>query len=1056
MKKLLLVLMALLAAIPSVLSADLYVVGDLKLNGTQVSSDPNQAYKLSSNNGVFNFEVENVNWVKYSTSKGDWDTFNYNGFQATNYNDVTLSENDLNKAYYLEWSFAKNVNPPSSSKKYDVIFTIAGNKNGKSSNIVYKETYPSSMYLIGNINTSDFVFGTGTAMSVTGSNGTYQYNNVKIADSGDGFGYFQFAEKAGTSWDVVNGGKRFGATEKNLLVKPGETKNLAQNGAASESWRVAAGTYTIKLNLANNNVQIVSGSADVTTVFYLDLSNFPSPWSAPKAYCWTGGDDENKYNAAWPGEAMIAQGNNVWKYEFAGSYEKVIFNYDKTQSQDLALFPDKTYKLDPTKSGNLPELSFPAPSDAYIYVYLGEAYYTQKKWENKTPYVFFNGDGAGKNQAMEKEEEVTWLPLYKFKVPEGKTSLEYLCSADNPNPGDNEMQYKKNAGWTDYEWWKYIYFCDAGELAQSYCTYDEFKDKYKNRLKHPIYTLGMAAGDNDASWSPSNQDNYRTIQSSDGVFIENLGSKGMNVANEKFKMSYLHPVEDFTHNGASYTSPDKRLWATFNLGLIGPALRFYTSPTDTEGIPYPNDENGSTPGIYVRLNSTVSYNSYNSNNWHAYKGDEDDEDYKEWDDLYLLVDLENRTAVLLDFNPQPELSLTLNDYDIHDLDKVSQDTKIEDAVVPGSDDSGNNVATFRFVNVVGASGSLLTASPNESFFESYNVEYDINFDGETIGRIKDTTGEDRSLEVKTMLPEEGENTLASRAYYTDKNRYSEDGKPLVFRSRTAIKKGNYTFDHSKPEKAPEVKYFQVYDSDAAEGYYDALVGISFELPHRFVNDDNIEEIGDKAIYPSYEVWVEDVNTGARYNAQLVPTTSTYALNNTDFMTGKGTNDGYTFPTAETTGQGSWAYQAMNTSENMKEGYLPLYVPSVAKKGSPYKLKVHAKIFAVYPYRLFSADKNIEATVESPQSLNAAKRRVGTVDDTNSSIYTYSEESPESESDEKNYGNSLSGIEDVTVGESSDSFELFNLQGVRIVDANPAPGVYLRRAADGTTAKHVIR
>lgn len=50
---------------------------------------------------------------------------------------------------------------------------------------------------------------------------------------------------------------------------------------------------------------------------------------------------------------------------------------------------------------------------------------------------------------------------------------------------------------------------------------------------------------------------------------------------------------------------------------------------------------------------------------------------------------------------------------------------------------------------------------------------------------------------------------------------------------------------------------------------------------------------------------------------------------------------------------------------------------------------------------------------------------------------------------------LSGIEAVESGvEDCGEFELYNLQGVRVVD--PAPGIYLRRAANGTVSKVAIR
>ena len=73
-----------------------------------------------------------------------------------------------------------------------------------------------------------------------------------------------------------------------------------------------------------------------STVYYKNTSS----WSSVFCYMWSG--EGNPKNAEWPGEAMTSVGNNVYKYTFSGSFEKVIFNNGSggagNQTDDLS-FP---------------------------------------------------------------------------------------------------------------------------------------------------------------------------------------------------------------------------------------------------------------------------------------------------------------------------------------------------------------------------------------------------------------------------------------------------------------------------------------------------------------------------------------------------------------------------------------------------------------------------------------------------------------------------------------------------------------------------------------------
>lgn len=59
---------------------------------------------------------------------------------------------------------------------------------------------------------------------------------------------------------------------------------------------------------------------------------------------------------------------------------------------------------------------------------------------------------------------------------------------------------------------------------------------------------------------------------------------------------------------------------------------------------------------------------------------------------------------------------------------------------------------------------------------------------------------------------------------------------------------------------------------------------------------------------------------------------------------------------------------------------------------------------------------------------------------------------------KEYGGTVSGIEDVAVepAEDSETFEYYNLQGIRVNSDSLCPGIYIRRSSNGTTTKICVK
>ncbi|MDE6316985.1 MAG: hypothetical protein K2L73_01130 [Muribaculaceae bacterium] len=118
-------------------------------------------------------------------------------------------------------------------------------------------TYPSKLYIIGNVN------GWNTATSVASDSaveGVYTWNDVDLqAAAKDTYSYFSFVTAQGSSWDVVNGSDRYGATAKDASISGSASiKLFAANVDASSanSWKVTAARYKVVADLRNMKVTI--------------------------------------------------------------------------------------------------------------------------------------------------------------------------------------------------------------------------------------------------------------------------------------------------------------------------------------------------------------------------------------------------------------------------------------------------------------------------------------------------------------------------------------------------------------------------------------------------------------------------------------------------------------------------------------------------------------------------------------------------------------------------------------------------------------------------------
>lgn len=123
---------------------------------------------------------------------------------------------------------------------------------------------PEKLYILGNIKDASWSETASPAMTKVSDN-EFTIDNVVLTDSGDGNAYFAFASELGT-WDIVNSNRyvpESDATRNVTVNMPTEFKYY--EGSGSDSWIIAAGTYSFSMNFSTNMLT-VTNEAGVTSI----------------------------------------------------------------------------------------------------------------------------------------------------------------------------------------------------------------------------------------------------------------------------------------------------------------------------------------------------------------------------------------------------------------------------------------------------------------------------------------------------------------------------------------------------------------------------------------------------------------------------------------------------------------------------------------------------------------------------------------------------------------------------------------------------------------------
>lgn len=138
------------------------------------------------------------------------------------------------------------------------------------------ETFPNQLYVLGNLkdHSWDFTYN-GVRLDKIDNKGIYLAYGVDLANSGDGFCYFDFMDAVGPTggeWDDFNKvANRYGAFTSNKPLSLNSPTHVIkyvknQDASSSKSWKVAYGTYDIIVNLYDMTVTLLSPQTQVPTV----------------------------------------------------------------------------------------------------------------------------------------------------------------------------------------------------------------------------------------------------------------------------------------------------------------------------------------------------------------------------------------------------------------------------------------------------------------------------------------------------------------------------------------------------------------------------------------------------------------------------------------------------------------------------------------------------------------------------------------------------------------------------------------------------------------------
>lgn len=1058
----------------SMLNGKLYKLNDYNSNGATISDyTPSVTYKwvirrgtngqsdwsninlseTNENSGIFKAENVNIKGYTFGIQKQNEKGEEVAWYNSTNSADNTITTSQLNRALSAGTSNGTNWNM---DVEGSYTFTFNSNANtltisGTTTPDPVDPTYPEKLFVRGDISGTDWSGNTYVELTA-GSEGVYSKEITFSNATGDN--YYRFLSSNPAKYYGADSGNKTPTLDTNETIKELDGYDTASNFKVSNPGN---NTYVLTVNLKDMTAKLSKKAGgdtpvDPTGKFVVYFRNTLN-WATPKAYAWKSG---TKYLGDFPGTAMTHVNGKIWKIELDRNAQYIIFNIGNSNAQTANYKVVNGNIYEPGKGNNYEGVEFDESMLTANRIYLNGGADYHNYW-NGTPTCKFNYLSNANNQTTE-------FQMYPIE----KGSTMFYCDVENPelycgvtfyvkdkNNSNNtisyDSRYNNGISFDAANWNKFIYGTATNTAVQSYITFAEWQDMRTNE-KDNLYFIGSNVGTGD--WT------LRSIipaEKSEGVFILPIDAQA---ANCKFKMSFINPTAAYDEymesnpsilGGGQPVFGDLRWWATFNLGIIGPAKNTRD-----------NAESEGDAEVHYAINRTSETNDYNQFNWAAYGLDVSKPHYIIYDELY-------KTTVLLPFNPQPTISIG----DVT-VTQEATDLSVGDEIL-GNALSG--YAQLPYANHAKANVTVNSTDISTISKYNYDVRYDLYYaeDDDDLMSLGYYNGVPTAFEMDYIVVGKTAKIYGRATYIEktneDKYKFQNDliingvnykGQPLRFRAR--LIQGTMAYDETllTPIAVKEgsfKKLFRSRQDDTDIPRWDATAVVEYEAKdykHAMHKHGDNSAPDNIAWYPAFQVNAIENGVAGRiadkdnwivaadptfYNG-VTPHTPLFNASNYNHM------------------EHNWSYIANMSNADDKIGSYHVLVEGVGYgdvSGKSIQTNLRFKGYAAYPF-IVKPDQEIIVKGNAPArfKVNGNSRANGQLE--LAVVHVPAQVDTGNEFVNKDLeieltSDNLSGISEAEIEGVDAPAEYFNLQGLR-VEGEITPGVYIVRRGDKVTKEYV--
>lgn len=548
----------------------------------------------------------------------------------------------------------------------------------------------------------------------------------------------------------------------------------------------------------------------------------------------------------------------------------------------------------------------------------------------------------------------------------------------------------------------YIYDIGTTCVYQSYMTPAQYEAE-RGKTRDVIYITGnSAAGFDDDMWTLTES---QPIESEHGVFFREIVA-GSQEQPTDFKLSWVNVRHYAEEAGEMFRYENQRGWATFNLGLYGYETRDVNWQVDTE-----YDQNHNRVQI-VYPNMSVGYNGFNQYGWRvSSRSTPGHEAIIEGKTYWLVIDThdDDRSVTLLDFDPNPHVTLSAGDIEAVELgyDRAAAMHSGDELAASAT----NGSVLFDRVNVASGVATVTAAENDKLDLADFSVAYTVYTNGIPVA-VHNGKPDDISV---PFIPVGDNVNIAVRARYTD----TQTGYSFCSRYSS----GDITNAPvlSAPVLSDNFKTLMLKDGiESADHWaFDAVLNLGYDIDT------------DLAVYPDY----------------VLEATDGYHIDNPALADGGRLTATGRYPMLPQAGAIDWtAYSAdgdytdgHNWSKAiLGQGTLPVHLESVLeieKDCTEYEVNLSLTAHGVYPFLVNVASDRHAAAGSRAAAAQLPDDLSGYV------IVPVTVSSPYSTT----LGNrDVTGLDRVSCDTDADAAPVYyDLRGVR-VDTPSAPGIYLER------------